>query len=94
MSFRPEYPNTRQFVLPLRCNYGFVAEGPMFDVPPSIYQGPQPSLRIYRQDENVDLLCVASGYPPPTYVSFRELGCGTLSLDVYPRPGHSSFDYR
>jgi len=46
----------------------FVAEGPPFDVPPSIYQGPEMSLRIYRQNERVDLLCVASGHPQPTYV--------------------------
>jgi len=91
MSFRPGYPNTLRFVLPLRYNCGFVAEGPLFDVPPSIYQGPQPSLRIYRQDENVDLLCVASGYPPPKYVCFGKLGCGTLSLDV---PGHFLIIYR
>jgi len=46
-----------------------VVDGPPFDVPPSIYQGPSMSTKIYRQDDNVDLLCVASGYPPPTYVS-------------------------
>jgi len=39
-----------------------------FNLPPTIYQGPRPSLRIYRQDEDVDLLCVASGSPTPTYV--------------------------
>jgi len=29
-------------------------------------------MRIYREDEHVDLLCVASGYPPPKYVYVAE----------------------